>query len=246
MDAENETAEFSDGLLRGVPPLTSYLRRYTDPWKPQMFTPAQLQTNLQEALKLMDEFATGNAPAQKAARKIALKLQELRIPYVVAGGLAVAAHGYRRFTDDVDLLLTKEGLAKFKEHCLGLGWVEKFQGSKGLKDAEYGVKVDVLTTGELPGDGKTCPFGFPNPESLGENRGGIWNGLPMLPLRDLIELKLASGQTSVTRRKDLVDVVELIKVNLLPKELGAHLHPFVREKYAELWAEAQVKDPYAE
>ncbi|MCC6737900.1 MAG: hypothetical protein IT452_02545 [Planctomycetia bacterium] len=211
-----------------------------------MFTPAQLQANLQETLVLMDEFASGTAPAQRAARKIAAKLQELGIPYVVAGGLAVGANGYMRATVDVDLILTRQGLARFKEHALGVGWVEKFKGSKGMKDAEFKVDVDVLTPDEKPGDGKTCPFNFPSPESLGQEVGGIWSGLKLLPLRDLIELKLASGITLAGRLKDLADVQELIKANRLPKEFEGKLHPFVQSKYRELWSGAQVKDPYEE
>lgn len=209
-----------------------------------MLTREQKQANFEEALRLMDEFETGHAPAQKAARRIADRLDELGIPYVVAGGLAVAAHGYKRATVDVDLLLTREGLEKFKQRWLGAGWVERFKGSKGMKDAEHKVKVDVLTPDERPGDGKTCPFTFPSPEGMGEEMGGIWKGIRILPLRDLIELKLASGITSVARMRDLVDVMELIKVNQLALEFGGGLHEFVREKYRELWNNAQVKDPY--
>lgn len=211
-----------------------------------MQSQAQLRANFEEALRLMDEFASGTAPAQKAARKVAAKLQELGIPYVIVGGLAVGARGYQRATVDVDLILTRQGLAKLKEHALGAGWVEKFKGSKGLRDAEHKVNVDVLTPDEKPGDGKTCPFNFPNPEALGEDVGGIWSGVKMLPLRDLIELKLASGLTSAGRLKDLADVQELIKANRLQIEFSNKLHAFVKAKYRELWAGAQVKDPYDE
>lgn len=204
------------------------------------------QAGFAEALKLMDEFASGHAPAQKAARKIADRLRELGIPYVVAGGLAVAAHGYARVTVDVDLILTREGLAEFKNRSLGLGWVERFRGSKGVKDAEFGVQIDVLTSEERPGDGKSCPFTFPDPSSLGEDLGGIWTGVKILPLRELVELKLASGITLPARLKDLADVIELIKVNTLPQDFGDRLHPFVREKYRELWSHSQTKDPYEE
>lgn len=211
-----------------------------------MLTRVQKQDNFEEALRLMDDFETGNAPAQKAARKIADRLRDLGIPYVVGGGLAVSAHGYKRATVDVDLFLTREGLEKFKERWLGTGWVERFKGSKGMRDAEFNVKVDVLTPDEKPGDGKTCPFNFPDPDKLGEPMGGIWKDVKILPLRDLIELKLASGKTSPARMRDLVDVMELIKVNRLPADYADQLHPFVREKYAEMWNNAQVKDPYEE
>ncbi|MBI4602338.1 MAG: hypothetical protein HY721_10300, partial [Planctomycetes bacterium] len=91
------------------------------------------QAGFEGALRAMDEFAAGEAPVQKAARKIARALEELGVPYVVAGGLAVAANGLERQTVDVDLILRKEGLAAFKERWLGLGWVERFPGSKGLR-----------------------------------------------------------------------------------------------------------------
>ena len=129
-----------------------------------MLTRAEKQANFEEALRLMDQFESGDAPAQKAARKIADHLAKLGISYVVAGGLAVAAHGYKRATVHVDLLLTAEGLQRFKVRWLGVGWVERFAGSKGMRDAEFGVKIDVLTPDEKPGDGRTCPFNFPSPD----------------------------------------------------------------------------------
>ncbi len=54
-------------------------------------------------------FEDGGA-AQAALRKIALRLDALGIPYAIAGGMALFAHGLRRFTEDVDLLVTEEGL----------------------------------------------------------------------------------------------------------------------------------------
>lgn len=194
----------------------------------------------------MDQFATGEAPAQKAARKVAKHLRDLGIPYVVAGGLAVAAYGYQRATVDVDLILTRDGLARFKERWLGVGWVERFEGSKGMIDAEFKVKIDVLTPDEKPGDNKSCPFNFPSPEGLGEEIGGIWSGVKLLPLRDLIELKVASGLTSPARLRDHVDVMELIKINDLTLAFAGELHSFVRDKYRELWNNSQFEDPYEE
>lgn len=41
-----------------------------------------------------------------------------------------AANGLMRATEDVDLILAKEGLAPFKERSIGAGWLERFKGSK--------------------------------------------------------------------------------------------------------------------
>ena len=194
----------------------------------------------------MDEFAAGEAPVQKAARKIARALEELGVPYAVAGGLAVAANGLERQTVGVDLILTKEGLAAFKERWLGPGWVERFQGSKGLRDTEHDLKIDVLTTDEKPGDGKSCPFNFPDPETAGKQFKGIWSGMRMLDLRTLIELKLASWMTSPHRPRDMDDVIRLIQIHGLPPAYSAELHEYVREEFDRLWALAQVKDRHEE
>lgn len=84
----------------------------------------------------------------KALRRRTAALEADGIPYAIAGAMAMNAHGYRRVTTDVDVLLSREGLAAFKEKHLGLGWVERFPGSKGMRDTEVGVKIDVRLAGD--------------------------------------------------------------------------------------------------
>ena len=72
------------------------------------------------------------------------------IPYAIAGAMAMNAHGYRRVTTDVDVLLMREGLARFKREHLGRGWGERFPGSKRMRDTEAGVAIDVPLAGEYP------------------------------------------------------------------------------------------------
>ena len=66
----------------------------------------------------------------------------------------------------------------------------------------------------------------------------------MLPIERWIELKLASGMVAPHRAKDLVDVQELIKSAALARDVSARLHPWVRDKFLELWDLAQVSDPF--
>jgi hypothetical protein len=204
----------------------------------------QMQADFEGALRTMDEFLAGEAPVQKAARKIARALGGMGVPYAVAGALAVAANGLLRQTTGVDLILTKEGLASFKERWLGRGWVDRFPGSQGLRDTENRLKIDILTTDEKPGDGKTCPFHFPDPRTVGEQFGGIWSGMRILDLRTLIELKLASWMTSPHRPRDMDDVIRLVKIHHLPRDYSQALHEYVRREYDRLWELAQVKDRY--
>jgi hypothetical protein len=149
--------------------------------------------------------------------------------------MALFRHGFRRFTEDVDILVTKADLKKIHEELEGLGYLRAHQYSKNLRDAELGVRIEFLTTGDYPGDGREKPVSFPDPKLVrGEHEGISYINLPCL-----VELKLASGMTGSDRLKDLADVQELIKLLQLPAEFAQQLHPYVQEKYAELWRQGR-------
>jgi hypothetical protein len=176
-------------------------------------------------------FFEGKGAVQEALRKIAKRLNELGIPYAVAGGMALFHHGYRRFTEDVDILVTPDALRIIHKALDGLGYVRPFAKSKNLRDTDAGVKIEFLLTGGFPGDGKPKPVRFPDPQAVAVEGDGI----RFINLSTLIELKLASGTSGTDRMKDLADVQELIKLLRLPDEMTAQLNPSVRDKYLELW-----------
>src|SRR6476659_466578 len=77
----------------------------------------------------------------RALRRITARLQELGVPHAVVGGMAMFFHGYRRFTEDVDILVNRAGLEDIHRRLEGLGYVPPFEGSKQLRDAELGVRI---------------------------------------------------------------------------------------------------------
>jgi hypothetical protein len=176
-----------------------------------------------------------DSSVHRSLRKICEQLQELGIPYAVVGGMAMFFHGYRRFTEDVDILVTPQGLAEAHQKLEGAGYVPPFPGSKQLRDTDTGVRIEFLVTGSYPGDGKPKPVSFPNPEEVATDI----DGLHIIKLPKLIELKLASGMTNPSRLRDLADVQELIKSLKLPEDMGPQLDPSVAEKYRELWQACQ-------
>jgi hypothetical protein len=182
-----------------------------------------------------------DADVHRALVKLIDVLEREHIPYAIAGAMALNEYGYRRVTDDVDVLLTREGLARLKSVVLGRGYLEKFPGSKGLRDTEHNVVIDVLLAGDFPGDGKPKPVAFPDPEqiALRGERGAF------LPLERLLELKLASGISAPHRLKDLADVLEIIRITGLPRSLGDQLDASVRAKFDELWSAAQAANDEA-
>lgn len=173
----------------------------------------------------------------KALHKVTSRLKELGIPYTVVGGMALFRHGLRRFTEDVDLLVNKDDLKIIHDKLAGLGYLPPFTHSKHLRDTQLGVKIEFLTTGDYPGDGKPKPVSFPEPLSVSFEADGI----NYINLPKLVELKLASGMTNPGRLKDLSDVLELIKALNLPLDFANQLDAYVRGKFQELWREARKR-----
>lgn len=198
--------------------------------------------SLLQAAREADEFFMGIDRVHDALRRIAATLSSENIPFAVAGAMALNAHGYRRVTEDVDIIITREGLEAFKAKWVGRGWVEKFPGSKGLRDTISNVGIDVLLTGDYPGDGNPKPIRFPDPS--GEIAQKDDHGIPYVTLPRLLELKLASGMSAPHRLKDLADAIELVRVNRLPRDYAQKLDAYVRPKFDELWQAAQVREDY--
>lgn len=189
----------------------------------------------------MDEgglFFEGKSRAHKTLTKITKKLDALGLDYAVAGGMALYHHGYRRFTEDVDILVTAEALEVIHRELEGLGYLPPFSGSRHLRDTEFGVKVEFLVTGDYPGDGKPKAISFPDPRQVAEE----FKGVKYLNLPGFLSLKLASGMTNVNRGKDLIDAEELTAILALPRNFAEQLHPFVREKYVEIWNRKHAGD----
>lgn len=191
--------------------------------------------NLDRALREVGAFFMGESPVQRAALELAARLDEAGIDYAVAGALCLAAHGVIRATEDVDVLLTPEGLSAFKNRWPGRGYVELRPGGKSVRDTVRGVKIAFLLTGDCPGDGLPKPVRFPRPATVAAPAGA----LRVVALPRLVELKLASGMTAPHRLQDLADVLRSIEKLGLTRDFAQQLDPFVRSKYLELWQSAQ-------
>jgi len=185
-----------------------------------------------------EQFFMKQSRVHRALERLVRQLQEEDIPYAILGAMALNEYGYRRVTEDVDVLLTRAGLEAFKRANLGRGYVEKFPGSKGLRDTENDTPIDVVLSGDFPGDGKPKSVVFPDPEAIAL----AGDRVRLLPLPKLIELKLAAGLTAPHRLRDLADVVELIRRLGLNADFADPLDGMVREKYRELWHAAQSAD----
>lgn len=160
----------------------------------------------------------------KSIRDIFQALNEAGIKYLLAGGLAVVAHGYVRFTADIDIILGmgKKNLINAMQVFETLGykprapvklndfvsaekrteWIDK----KGLtvfslwNPDEPATEIDIFVK---------LPVNFEAAYAMGEDFNLFDNvTVKTLGLEDLLVLKKQAG-----RPKDLDDIEKLILIN---------------------------------
>jgi hypothetical protein len=198
-------------------------------------TAADVDRRTDALLEEAEAYFMGEGGVHGAAAAIAERLTEAGIDYAIAGAIALGEHGFKRLTVDVDVLIRREGLERFKAQWLGRGYLEVRPGGKAVRDTINKVKIDFLVSGDFPGDGKPKPVAFPDPRHAAI-AGGRYR---VVSLPRLVEMKLASGMTAPHRLQDLADVLRLIKAAALPRDFAAQIDPYVRGKFEELWIAAQ-------
>ena len=199
--------------------------------KGRIFTyESELETSFDLVLREADQLYQGQGRLKKTYDRLAKCLNDLGVSYSLVGGYALILHGVRRFTEDIDLLVSSEGLNTIHKELIGRGYVQVAPESRNLRDVETGVQIEFVVTGEFPGDGNPKPVTFPNPQTVMEMREGI----KVINLKSLIEIKLASGMTAKARLQDLADVQRLIEEHHLTSDFAKQLHPYVRKKFLEL------------
>jgi hypothetical protein len=180
---------------------------------------AQIPRRPVKTMDLKEAFRFVAPPVRDAAVKASIQLSHLGIRYALAGGLAVGAHGYIRATTDVDFLVGEEAF----EHQ---GSLVAFKA--GVPIEVNGIRIDYLS-----------------PVSLGQQLEEVLDhppmdeGLAIVPIEVLIYMKLVAK-----RRRDLVDVVELMKAGADVKRVRDYLQQHANDlvpSFEELANEALAK-----
>ena len=154
---------------------------------------------------------------REAVITTAAQLERLGIRHALAGGLAVGAHGYVRATTDVDFWVGEEAFVH-------QGLIVTFK--EGVPIEVDGIRIDYLSPAGLG----------PQMESV-LNHPAISEGIPIAPIDALIYMKLKAS-----RRRDLLDVVELIKAGIDLQSVREYLQRYASDllpKLEELVKEAE-------
>jgi hypothetical protein len=191
--------------------------------------------SFQKRLKEIGMFFQGKDPVHQTMNRIAAELEKANIPYAVVGGMAVNAHRHHRTTDDLDILLTAEGFARFRQIFIGQSFDTIPGRARRFVDRGNAVTLDILVTGMYPGSGKPGPIAYPDPADVRERIDNI----AVVNLPTLIQLKLAAR-----RYQDFADVVSLIRAHQLDESFADRLHPSVRSDYIECLEEKRREEEY--
>jgi len=136
-------------------------------------------------------------------RELVQRFNEAKIEYALCGGMAVALHGYPRFTKDIDFLVPSEFLNRAIEVAAKAGFLDDsgrisfpdFDVYRILKieGSEYRI-LDLLVPKSL------------DTLAWKQRQWFDWNGLPICSVSrvGLIEMKLAAG-----RDIDRIDIKQL-------------------------------------
>ena len=176
----------------------------------------------------------GNENLWHAAAQCHRILADANIPHSVCGGVAVCLHGYQRNTVDLDLIIEPKRATEVRQflEAAGLHWDG---GNKEFRTVA-GIAIQFLMAGDRAGNSSEVRL----PEPLGDLNVEVIEGLPVLRLSRLIEIKIACGAENVRRmHKDFADVVELIAIRKLDGSFAQYLHKSVRETFRKLVRNAQ-------
>ncbi len=188
-----------------------------------------------DPLQAITMFHKQEDPAHQTLRRLVRRLEKANIPHAVMGGMAVYVHGYRRLTDDVDVLLSREGSEDFQRRFVPKNYESVPGRSRRFTDRTNDVPIDLRITGLYPGPGKPDPIAFPDPVAVREQIENI----PFIDLVALIQLKLAA-----CRHQDFADVVKLIDVHHLDESFRDRLHPSLHQDFIECLEEKRREDEY--
>lgn len=136
-------------------------------------------------------------------RELVQRLNAAKIDYALCGGMAVALHGYLRFTKDIDFLIPSESLDRAREVASACGFIDE-SGRIPFPDSDVyrilkseGTEfliLDLLVPKRL------------DTIAWKQRQWFDWNGLPICAVsrEGLIEMKRAAG-----RDIDRIDIKQL-------------------------------------
>ncbi len=158
----------------------------------------RLARDLSFAVAEFDRFFGPNLAPFATLRRLVDRLEALGADYAVAGSLACFVHGRRKVTPNLDVLLSRDGLAAVRTELVRHGY-RPSPDRNTLFDARAEAPIRFLSAGRGRGDVPPAPEAILLPDPMDD--AVEIDGVRYLSLRTLIERTLASGLTAPNRSK---------------------------------------------
>lgn len=140
---------------------------------------------------------------EEELRELVRLFNDAKVSYALCGGMAVAIHGYPRFTRDIDFLVDAESLDRAKQLAKSAGFLDEASRMSFPDSYLYRVlKVDGTRY-------STVDFLVPrqpDTKAWQQRQWFDWNGLPIcvVSVESLVEMKRAAA-----RDIDKIDIKNL-------------------------------------
>ena len=181
----------------------------------------RLRGNIELALSEGSLFFQREGSVWNTLRRLATVLGNNNISYAVSGGLASFHHGYRCFTESIDVVVDPAGFRRIENQ---LSEFERpFATGRRFIDCATGVSVRFYLAGSKAGE----VVAFPPTDLISE----IDDGIRFVNLPTLLTLKMATGLENSWPTREMADVQEIVKELCLTDSLANELHPAVRAEH---------------
>ena len=148
-------------------------------------------------------------PLPKDWRAFIESLNSNKVEYLIVGAVALAHHGFPRYTGDLDILVrrTADNTKKIEAVLAGFGF-----GALGLKASDFSEAYQVIQLGVVPNriDLLTSITGVSFEDAW---QGRVDGDLEGLPVAFIGRLELIRNKKSSDRAQDRADL-ELLESNL--------------------------------
>jgi len=157
---------------------------------------------------------------------VSRQLSQAGVNHALIGGIAVAVHGFRRATFDLDLLVDDAKEPTVNDIMLGLGFTN-IQRSKVFSNYALGrLRVDFMRT-----QGQHTQDMLVRAET--KQVGNV--SIRVVRPEDIVGLKLQALENNPSRTKDLIDIQELVRMGHKTMDMA-----LVREYFVLFGKEAQL------
>lgn len=151
------------------------------------------------------------------------QLSPLGVEFALCGDFAMCEHGCFIAHPQVEILVRKEDLPLYRSTLTGLRYRPTTENRTTFADTASEIRLRLHVA-----------------EVATPIEATVLDGIPVLALPRLIEMKLSAAMTNPRHMKDLVDIQELVQVLSLDVAMADRLEASVRTLFLDLCASSSM------